>query len=1011
MTFSETPSFVAPQAWFWHPGCDASAAWDDWARQASEWLRDEGVEPREALVTLPVGAVLAAARQAWARAVGGWVPRIETIASLAETHSWARATPVLDSAGQELFGAVLSLDAIEDRLQAARGLGRQAWARQWAARDRRGYEFALDQVVDAAHAWLRALQGTAPRERPLRIEAWRNTLQEHMGQGPGGRERLLLAWALEWAAVSAEGGLLMDAVYAERPSAWLAITVGSTVLPGSEGSLMLAALGAAGAEGVPVRWWAAEVASVARGDVLKEAREQERDTVSASEAPLVASPVCMTVHACGDMLDEARRAAAQVLLSAAERQDGAPPVGLLALDRGVVRHVRALLEGAGLIVADETGWLLSTTRAAAACTRLLAAANPRASTDELLDWLKSGWVRTDVPGDLFAPDDHQAIGLLERWCRRQGLISAWSMLTEREASEPFEDDEAQLSRQRMPDEARVMWLWSRQAVRPLQDLWKASRPTLEQWLRALRQALEQSGASEALLADPAGTLLWETLRLDSLASEAVASPTDLSGAAGGAAALPESYRITRMDGASFQRWLADVLEAVTFRPQAEAGRPDVVITTLARAALRPFHVVVMPGADEKQLGALGSPQGWLGVRLREAMGLATPVQARQAQWEAFRLVATRPSLHALHRVAEGSEPLEASAWLARWAGADGGQLRVGADPRPWLACPASPMAPPQPVLGAHGIGLPPQLSATHYEVLRQCPYRFFAQVILRLQTQDELEEGLARSDHGSWLHETLRRFHELREQRLSRADDQADVDLWLASARSAAQDMGLLSDAMRPHFRPHEAALPDLARAYVSWLGRHERDGWRVRACEVERERRIDLEAAAPGLRLRLVGQLDRVDVRNGAYAQGGQPGESEAMVIDYKTGSAVPLKQKVKAGAEDTQLAFYAALSEGGALGDGAGGVPSERSAALQAAYVHIDPRKVETLRHADVEVSAAALLSQLSRDWVRMHQGAPLLALGDGSACEHCAMRGLCRRDHWPAQHAKQGEQGARS
>lgn len=958
MTFAETPPPITPQTWPWHPGCDAAAAWQGWAREASAWLRSQGAEPRRALVTVPVGAVLASARQAWAQAVGGWVPRIETIASLAETHSWARATPVLDPAEQEVFGAVVSLDAIEDRMQAARSLGRQAWARQWAGRDRRGYEFALDQVVDAAHAWLRALQATPPAHRPLRIEAWRHTLQEQMGQGPGGRERLLLAWALEWSAASAEGGLAMDAVYAERPSAWLAVTVGATVLPGSEGALMLAAQRVARDAGVPVNWWAAEVASAP----------------SAQAAGAGAAPARMTVSACSDLLDEARQAAAQVLVSAAERQEGAPPVGVLALDRGVVRHVRALLEGSGLSVADETGWLLSTTRAAAACTRLLAASSPRASTDELLDWLKSGWVQTADPADLFARDDRHATGLLERWCRRQGLISAWSMLTERDAAEPGEDDASHLSHQRMPDEAQVLWAWARQVVRPLQALWTAPRPTLQQWLQALRQSIMQSGVQEALLADPAGALLWETLRLDALAEDA----TDRARAKG-PTGLPESHRVTRMDGAGFQRWLGEVLEAVTFRPQAEPGRPDVLITTLARAALRPFHAVVMPGADEKQLGALASPQGWLGVRLREAMGLVTPVQARQAQWEAFRLVATRPTLHALHRVAEGSEPLEASAWLARWAATDGGELQSGEDPRPWQSCQASPMAPPRPVLGAHDIGLPAQLSATHYEVLRQCPYRFFAQVILRLQTQDELEEGLARSDQGSWLHETLRRFHALRDQRLALPNEQDDIDLWLAAAQAAARDMGLLSDGMRPHFRPHEVALPDLARAYVGWLGQHEQDGWRVRACEVARERVIDLGDACAGLRLRMVGQLDRVDVRHGGR---------ESMVIDYKTGSAIPLKQKVKAGAEDTQLAFYAALSEGE--------VPGE----LQAAYVHIDARKVETLRHADIQDSAVQLIGQLARDWVRMHQGAPLLALGDGAACEHCAMRGLCRRDHWSAQ-----------
>jgi len=960
LTFAETPPSIAPHAWVWHPGEDAAAAWQAWAREAAAWLQTEGADPRAAVVTLPVGAVLAPARQAWAQAVGGWMPRIETIASLAETHSWARTTPALDDAGQAAFGAALSLDAIEDRMQAARSLGRQAWARQWSARDRRGYEFAVDQVVDAAHVWLKALQASPPGERPARLAQWRAALGEQMGAAaggqaaPGGREHLLLAWALEWSAASAEGGLAMDVVFAERPSAWLAVTVGATVLPGSEGALMLGALRQAEAAGVPVRWWAAEVQAAAPG----------------APAPI------MTVTACSDLLDEARQAAAQVLCCAAERAEGDAPVGVLALDRSVVRHVRALLEGSGLNVADETGWLLSTTRAAAACTRLLAASSPRASTDELLDWLKSGWVRMAEPDDLFATiDDRSGIAQLERWCRRQGLISAWSILTEREASEEDGGETTSpFTHQRMPDEAKVLWLWSRRTLQPLQALWGASRPTLQQWLQALQQALGRSGAQETLLADPAGALLWQTLRMDALA-ESTAT----------ASGLPESHRVTRMDGAGFQRWLADVLEAVTFRPQAESGRPDVLITTLARAALRPFHAVVMPGADEKQLGALGAPSGWLGVRLRETMGLATPVLMRQAQWEAFRLVATRPKLHALHRIAEGSEPLEASAWLARWSATDGGLRVPGQDLRPQQTWPARPVPPPQPVLGGHGVGLPARLSATHYEVLRQCPYRFFAQVVLRLQTQDELEEGLARSDQGSWLHETLRRFHETRDARLALASLASDVALWLACAQSVASEMGLLSDGVRPHFRPREVALPDLAQAYAGWLHQHEQAGWRVKACEVAREQLIDLGGGAEGLTLKLVGQLDRIDVRHGEgeRAHGGRT--TESMVIDYKTGSAIPLRQKVKAGAEDTQLAFYAALST------------DEEMGALQAAYVHIDARKVEALSHADIQHSAEQLVNQLSHDWVRMHRGAPLQALGDGAACEHCAMRGLCRRDHW--------------
>lgn len=957
------------QTWAWPVGCDARQAWRDWARDTAEWFQSVGASPREAIVTLPMGAVLSLARQGWAEAVGGWLPQIDTIAGLAAALSWDRVTPALPDAALAQFGAGLTLDALVDRMQAARSLGQQTWARQWAARDRRGHEHALAQVVDAAQTWARALQAVAPEQRGEQVEAWRLQMQAHVGQvgaaGPGGRERLLLSWALEWAAATADAGLGMDAVYGLRPSAWVCVTAGVEVTPGSEVALMLSAGRWASRGGVPLRWVAAQGhadEAVVRGEGSGPAGWTGR------------------VTPCRDALDEARQAAAQVILAVNERrrEQGArrdaesPPVALLALDRSVIRHARALLDEAGLRLADETGWRLSTTRAASVCSRLVSAANPRASTDELLDWLKSGWIRMESPGEsLFETDATVATGALEVWCRRHGLLSAWGLITDL----PVAADEASggppTSRhQRLPDEGRVLWLWARRALAPLQDLWGGARPTLLQWLLALREALHRSGAAEALQAAPAGALAWSTLKLDAVDADACApaSPHTEHLAAWG-----PLYRATRLDGAGFLRWLGEALEAVTYRPEADGAQPDVVITTLARAVLRPFHTVVMPGADERQLGALGSPSGWLGARLREDMGLVTPAQARQAQWEAFQLVMTRSRVHALHREAQGSEPLEASAWLSRWADAAGVPLSVHGDVRPVRVLSAQPTRMPAPSLAGAPLVLPEQVSATQCDVLRQCPYRFFATVLLKLQSHDELEEGVARSDHGSWLHEALRRFHERREREATRRDTEADVMAWLDAAQQAASDLGLLGAGQRAFFQPYLAALPDLARAYVAWLQGHEAEGWSLRACEVSRAHEMDL---GEGLKLKLVGQLDRVDVMH-------RDAEETAFVIDYKTGNAALLKQRAASGSEDTQLAFYAALSPGH---DG-----------VQAAYVHLDARKVQTLAHPEVLESAAVLLEGLARDWRRLAQGAPMPALGEGSACAHCTVRGLCRRDHW--------------
>jgi len=266
------------QPWVWAPGVAPQQAWRDWASQTSAWLQAQGVEARDACVVLPVGAVLSQARQAWAQAVGGWLPRIDTIAGLIDGLAWSHTPPVWGGALAEVFAGPVTLDSVWDRLHARHSLQAQAWAKQWSRRDPRGFEFALDQVVDAAQAWTRALQGCAPEARSARVEAWRALMSEAQGQGgashgPGHREALLLAWALEWAAASAQQGFASDAVFAcavdrAGPAAWVAVNAGDTVAPGSEGALTLAVLAHAAAHGKPVRRVVARPSALAPADAV-----------------------------------------------------------------------------------------------------------------------------------------------------------------------------------------------------------------------------------------------------------------------------------------------------------------------------------------------------------------------------------------------------------------------------------------------------------------------------------------------------------------------------------------------------------------------------------------------------------------------------------------------------------------------------------------------------------------------------------------------------------------------
>jgi ATP-dependent helicase/nuclease subunit B len=94
----------------------------------------------------------------------------------------------------------------------------------------------------------------------------------------------------------------------------------------------------------------------------------------------------VALHTAQDAEDEAHRAAACVLAHLAA---GRSPVALVAQDRVLTRRVSAMLVGRGVAVRDETGWKLSTTRAAASLMNLLRACAWDASTDAVLDWLKN----------------------------------------------------------------------------------------------------------------------------------------------------------------------------------------------------------------------------------------------------------------------------------------------------------------------------------------------------------------------------------------------------------------------------------------------------------------------------------------------------------------------------------------------------------------------------------------------------------------------------------------------
>jgi ATP-dependent helicase/nuclease subunit B len=862
-----------------------AARWDALARRVTEWAAAQRVAPGDAVVLLPFAQLLAPARAAFGRA-GAWLPRIETTQTLARSLG----PPPRAAASQ------LCLDASADLLTAARLLEGQAWGREWSRRDPRGLAHAVAAVVDTAQALWRAAAAVAPARR----EAFWSEARAELAPlaGPGATERLLARVALEWAAFGVEPAT--DRLFELQPGAWIVLQAGGP-------DALATALLDAAPDAVPCLW----LLSDPEGTQLW---------------PEPAGFAAPALAVCDGFEHEAQCAAAQVI---AHLQRGEQPVALVAQDRVLVRRVRALLDAAGATLVDETGWTLSTTRAAARVMALLRVAADGAGTDQLFDWLKGvqAW-----PGWRDAP---ARVAALEAECRRRQVarVAALAALPLDGALAAFRDA----------------------ALALLRRLAAQGRLEAGEWLTRLADALAACGALATLQADEAGRQVLAALRLD--------VPADVR------LAWLEPVGASALDAAGFAAWVDAVFERAIYRPgERHAVAAQVIVAPLAQAIWRPFAAIVLPGADDAQFGTLPAPHPLLGEAELRALGLLGAEQRRAVEALTFAQALQTAPVTLLRRRHDAGEPRGDSVLVERLRlelQRRGGDLGAWQDPRLDLRPLPAPFERPAPAAAAL---LQPLLSASAAEALRACPYRFYALHLLGLAEANELDAEVEKRDYGNWLHEVLQRFHA---ERGVPGPREAEMRRLAELGRELQAQQGL-DDA---EFVPFAASFEVFVPRYVDWLHARDAAGARWREAETEFVQPL---AGVDGIALR--GRIDRIDAVRG-------PAGPMLELIDYKTGSVQPLKDKVKESEcfEDTQLAFYAALVM-------PEGVP------LRATYLALDNTKgITPIEHRQVERSAAALVQGLGADLRRLQAGAGLPALGEGATCDYCDARGLCRRDHW--------------
>jgi len=531
-------------------------------------------------------------------------------------------------------------------------------------------------------------------------------------------------------------------------------------------------------------------------------------------------------------------------------QEGKRDIAIVAQDRVAARRMRALLERAEVMVADETGWTFATLSVSTVLDRWLTALQSDFYHHDLLDLLKSPFIFADMA----ASERKSAVYQLEQLLRKKGVVAGLEKFF------ALAEDEVALHQPL----ARL-----RQAAALLEQ---NKKKTLADWLSALRESLNVLAINTGLQQDDAGQQLLRALQ---------AWQQELQTDEG-------TYRF-----AEWRRWLAQQLDTQTY---CDTGIDSTVcFTHLAATRWRAFDAVLLLGCDADHLPGVADGGRWFNDAVRGALNLPTrSTHAARQRDDLQALLALNGCVLVTWQKEQDGEARLLSPFLQMLRDshehAHGDDLAerelhayLAAEAAHHVALPQSE----QPAPSVANEVVPAGVSISAYNSLVACPYQFYARHILRLNELDEVQEVIEKRDYGEHVHEILQRFHKRYPQ--VNGHPIAEMD---AALRQISEEV--FADLLQQDFE----ARAWLARwfkslpAYLEWQAENEMQGWRY----AESESAFDWELE--GVRLR--GRIDRLDVR-----------ADEKLVLDYKTQSEQLLRNKLKEPGEDVQLACYAYAHE----------------------------------------------------------------------------------------------------
>ena len=266
---------------------------------------------------------------------------------------------------------------------------------------------------------------------------------------------------------------------------------------------------------------------------------------------------------------------------------------------------------------------------------------------------------------------------------------------------------------------------------------------------------------------------------------------------------------------------------------------------------------------------------------------------------------------------------------------------------------------------------PQALSVNAYQNIIDCPYRFYARYLLKIQSPLKVSDYWEAINYGSYLHRCLQKLH-------THLDDSYEQPIWQMEKRAAILDVARqilhaqfkksASDNYANYFWLNDAQ--EAMTYYIDWMIEQQQEQ-AISSTQTE----IKLEKEL-GENLSMMGFADLIlHTENGA------------VLIDYKTGFLATEKD-IRNG-EHIQLLSYALLDENVKtaiyLGLGAKNIGSQRTLSEDKLAEYHD-KNLRRLLNIKADYNAEQ----------------PLKAWGNKkNICKHCSYAGLCRRAAWDEYH----------